>query len=325
VAGLSLRTRLAVVAVCLAAAGACVIGAAGYVLTKAYLVRQADRQLRSYAQQLASRPLTLYPNARLAPDATSIAGAAGRDFAVAVRDSAGALLMRAGPAVPSSAAGWVVISRPVRYSARRLLFAYGAQDSVVSVTSLNLPGQRASLGTLTAGVDLSAVSRQAAGRLLAWLAVTFAVLALLGGAIAWAIRRVLRPCARISAAAAGAAAGAPVRAMPDAGAGPEVGRIARSLTRALGRTADAGAALAESEAAATQRTARVREDVAAAGRQLRRHVSVLSGLAEYYRERAGHLARGDRDRVLQRVDDEAKRMIASLDQLDRQHERPSAG
>jgi hypothetical protein len=193
------RIRLLAVTAGLLATGAGVIGVAGVLAVRGSLLRQADQQLRGYADHLASRPFVVTPFSGVGPDAFGAITARTGGYGVDVLGSAGQLVLRTGldgrsgpviPPVPArttartgqlttvAAAGgspWRVIAEPVRYRARRIPFGYSAEDFALLVTGRARPGLA---GTLVVGVDLNDVGRAAGALALIWLAATgLAVLA----------------------------------------------------------------------------------------------------------------------------------------------------
>jgi HAMP domain-containing protein len=306
----SLPVRLAAAVFCLAAAGAGIIGAASHLTAQGYLMRQADQQLRSYAGGLTSRPFTLFPGFPLAPGAAS-PGGPGRSVSIEVRDSGGQLLVSAGPVTPpTSGAGWLKITEPIRYQPRHIPFAYGAED-----TSFSIAGETGTglAGTLVVGLDLAGVGRAVDRLTLTWLAVSGAALLLLACATAVVIRILLRPLGRMAETAAAVASGDLSSRMPVARA-RDVGNLGRTLNQALGQAELALTAAASSEAAARESTERMRQAVTDAGDRLRRPLSILAGLAGAYRERS-RLAADDPDRMISQMADEAARMDAVLENL----------
>jgi signal transduction histidine kinase len=269
----------------LTATGVAAVSLANQAAARGYLMRQADLQLRSYARQLTSRPFTVFPGTPLAPGTS---GASGSMLSVAVRDSTGQLLTRAGPPAPVRAASrgtWLVIIEPMHYQSRHIPFVYGAEDSSFSVTSAARPGSLA--GTLVIALDVASIG-QTTGRLARTdLAAGGLMLLLVACGAAWAIRRTVQPLAN----------------------------------HTLSRAEEALAAMAMSEAAARGRAERLRQTVADTGYELRRPLSVLRGLAGYYRENR-QLTPGDTDRLMKRVEEETARLQALVDQLSRPQPDP---
>jgi hypothetical protein len=293
-AGWPLLARVAAAVFCLVAVGGGAITVATHVVARNYLTRQADQQLRSYAEQLTSRPFTLFPGFRRAPGASGL-GATGSAIGVVVRSSDGQQLIGAGPATPpAGGGGWLELSEPVSYRAKHIPFVYGADDSSFSVTSKSSPGYA---GTLVIGLDLAGVGRSVDGLTLLSLQVTALATLLVTGGAAGVARMLLRPRA------------------PTAGA-----EAAAGLTAGLTAGDTAGAQVAAHDAAGPTAAA-----VAETCRQMRRPLSVLAGLAEYYRGRSG-LADDEAERVMRQVVDEAGRMAALVDELEaaaRDEPRPS--
>jgi hypothetical protein len=162
---------------CLAAGGAGIIGAASDLMARGYLMRQADQQLRGYADRLASRPFVATPLSAPAPGTRRPGGGA---FSIEVLGAAGQLVMRAGstvqpgPAIPAAGGriparagqlvtipaavggSWRVIAEPVHYRARRIPYAYSAEDFSLLITSTARPGLA---GTLVVGLDLGSTGQ----------------------------------------------------------------------------------------------------------------------------------------------------------------------
>jgi two-component system OmpR family sensor kinase len=309
----SLRARLAVAVFCTAAAGSGVITAAGHLVAQDYLTQQADQQLRSYVRLLTGRPFTVFPGSPVAPGASG-PGGPGRAVSIEVRDSAGQPLISAGTVIPPAGRGsWLKITEPVRYQARHIPFAYGAEDTSFSVTARTGTGLP---GTLVVGLDLASVGQAVHRLMITCLAVGGVVLLLVTFAAAGLAGILLLPLDRMAETAAGAAAGDLCRRMPAGKARGDIGRLARSLNRALSQAEQARNAAAASAADARESGERTCRAAADLSRELRRPLMVVAGLAGAYRERDGPGA-GDLDRAMARVADEAARIDAVLDNLPR--------
>jgi two-component system OmpR family sensor kinase len=337
---LSVQVRLVGAALCLVAAGAGIIGAASDLVARGYLMRQADQQLRGYADRLGSRPFTVTPISGLTPrpsgpGASGPGDFAGRGFSIEVRGAGGQLVMRAGPggqpgpAIPaawariparagqlvtvpavSGGGSWRVIAEPVRYRARRIPFAYSAEDFSLVITGTAGPGVA---GTLVVGLDLGSV-RTAIGRLTATcLAVSGVVILVVACLGVMAIRAILRPLTRMRETAEAIAAGELSRRAPDRARG-DAGGLARSLNTMLSQIEQAFNAGAVSEAAARRSGARMCGIIADTARELREPLSVIRGVAEYYRQR-GRLGASELDRMMRRLEGEAARVGALVDNL----------
>jgi hypothetical protein len=302
----SLRVRLVAVALCLLAAGTGIIVVAGVSVTRGHLTRQAGQQLRAYAGQLTSRPFQLTPFSRSTPGAPELSdpGAGTGGVSVEVRGSGGQLVMRAGPAQAAgpdlqAAAGQVLASRgepaavrparrgsylaiaqPIRYRAHRIPYAYSAEDFALDVTS---PAGTGSPGTLVVSVSLAPIGQATDHLAVILLATSGLVLLATGCLAAWVIGGTLRP-----------------------------DRMAPELSAVAARLGQLRAPAGGPQPAASQVAEQKRQAIAAAGRELRKPLSVLGGLTEYYRHR-DQLTAGEFGRLLDRVADEAARMDAILD------------
>jgi hypothetical protein len=202
-----LTVRLAAAAVCLLALGAAVLTGVGGLVARGYLMGQADQRLRAYADSLTGHPFEVNPLGGLSPG--TLAGGA---FSIEVRGPGGQLVLRAAPGsrparalprvagragqlVTATAAGgdsWRLITEPIRYQARRILFAYSPQDFSLLVTG---HGRAGVAGTLVVGTDLAGIG-QAAGRMVTTgLAVSGAAVLLAACLGALLIRALSRPSA----------------------------------------------------------------------------------------------------------------------------------
>jgi HAMP domain-containing protein len=307
----SLGVRLAALAVCLVAAGAGAITAAGHLVARNYLVQQADQQLRSYTGLLTSRPFTVFPGFRTAPGASGLGGA-GQALSIEVCASGGLVLINAGPAVPPAGGrSWLTITEPIHYQARHIPFVYGAEDTSFSVTGTASPGLA---GTLRVGVDLASIGPAVDRLTIIGLAMSGIVLLLITGAAAGVIRVLLRPVARMAQAADAVAAGDLSARMPLRGAHGDVGRLARSLNQTLSQAEQTLSATALAETAARDSSERMRRVIASTASNLRRPASILAGLAQYHRER-GQPGSDDPDGLIRQLAEQASRMELLVDDL----------
>lgn len=288
-AGVPLRVRLVAVACCAAAAGAVVMGLACSQAARSGLMSQADQQLRAYTEQLTSHPFTAMP-AGPGPG-----GAASAAFLIEVVSGNQLVIVtgadgRPGPALAGNplragqlavvrasrgAGSWLVVAQPVHYSARRIMFTYGSDDYFLQVTSTSRPGTD---GTLMVGLDLRSVSQAITKITVTVVAVSVAAVLFVAFAGLAVNRAMLRPLSRAETMAAG---------VQDARLSAEAARKSGDRMRGL---------------------------LAGACRDLRRPVSVVSGCAEYYRQR-GPLTGAQLDRMMSRISDEAARIDAIIDDL----------
>ncbi len=329
---LSLQVRLVVTALCLAAGGAGIIGAASDLMARGYLMRQADQQLRGYADRLASRPFVATPLSAPAPGTRRPGGGA---FSIEVLGAAGQLVMRAGstvqpgPAIPAAGGriparagqlvtipaavggSWRVIAEPVHYRARRIPYAYSAEDFSLLITSTARPGLA---GTLVVGLDLGSTGQAIHRLTITCLTVSGVVLLVVGCLSAALIRAALRPLTRARETAEAIAAGELSRRVPDRDPRGGDGRLARSLNEMLSQVEHAFSASAESEATARESAARMRQIVADAAHELRAPLSVIHGLAQHHRQR-GQVSAAELDRIIRRLEDETARISVAVGNL----------
>ncbi len=333
----SLTVRLAAVAVCLLAAGAAIMVVAGSLATRDALVRQAGQQLRSYAGQLARYPFLLTPLSRTGPGPPGLSGLAGTgtgNLSVEVRSAAGQLVLRAGPGrqagpgLTASAvrvlagrreAGTVRVSRgggllavavPVHYRAHHIPYAYSAEDFTLDVTG---PAARGSPGTLLVSLSLAGVGR-AANRLAVIMLALSGLVVLPAGWLAGGIARaVLRPLTRLADRAEGIAAGQPPAGCPPS----RPVRAAPALDAALSRLEQARDPGLQAGPPGWRAAERQRQAIEDTGRALRRPLSVLGGLAGYYRHGGVQPGAAGYDRLLARVAEETARMGTVIGALER--------
>ncbi len=148
------------------------------------------------------------------------------------------------------------------------------------------------------------------------------------------VRASLRPLTDIEETAEAIAAGDLSRRVPDWDPRTEVGRLGRSLNTMLSQIESSFEARARSEAAARRSEERMRQFVADASHELRTPLTAMRGYAEYYRQRGGvrdddagpatngtgqgggsRLNREDLDRIMQRVEQEARRMGVLVEEM----------
>jgi two-component system, OmpR family, sensor kinase len=320
-AGVPLRVRLAAVACCAAAAGAAVMGLACSQAARSGLMSQADQQLRAYADQLTSHPFAAMP-AGPGPG-----GAASGEFVIEVV-SANQLVMvtgadgRPGPALSgirlrggqlavvrasSGGGGWLVVSQPVHYTAKRILFTYGSDGYFLHVTSTSRPGTD---GTLMVGLDLGSVGHASAEITLTVAAVSAAAVLVIGLAGLAVNRVLLRPLAQAQAIAAAVAPHDLARQVPDGAPGSLAGGLAQSVNRLLSEMEDARM----SADAARKSSDQMCSALVGACRELRQRISVVRGCAEYY-ELTEPRTNRQLDRLMSRIAGEAARINTIIDDL----------
>ncbi|GAB3986684.1 sensory box histidine kinase PhoR [Actinoallomurus acanthiterrae] len=292
-----IATMLALVVLALIAVGVVSVSAMRY-----YLVRKADDQLH----QTAGRAVAAAVSGKHLP------GPIGRSV-VQVRDAQGQIREKSpppflGPAPPDPAVpddpAWLDqhAQRPVTVGAVR----GDTRWRVYVVPATN--------GYIVVGTDLTDVGHTM-GRLVGVeLIVGSVVLVLVAGLGIAIVRASLRSLERIEHTAAAIATGDLSRRVPDADPRTEVGRLGDALNGMLAQIESAFHAQARSEATARESEERMRRFVADASHELRTPLSVIRGFAEYYRQR-DDVDRAELDKLIGRVEDEAVRMGALVDDL----------
>jgi hypothetical protein len=286
-------------------------------------------------------------------------------FSIELRGPGGQLLVSAGPgtrpglALPKPFApvpartgvlrtvagvggSYLVIAEPVRFTARRLVFAYGANDfAITGGARTSQPGQSGragqagQAGTLVVGMRLARIYQPAGRLILLAVAVSAAAIVIVGG-LAWAaIRLILRPVTRAARTADAGAAGMtgngsglvnPVAEQQAGDLAGSAGGLAAGLAgSAAGLAGSLNTSLSELDSqfttsvhaeaaarAATEQLAARLESVAGA---LRRPISLLHGRAEHWAHGDGR-RNGDPDRALTQIEAQVAGAEAVLDELD---------
>jgi two-component system, OmpR family, sensor kinase len=170
-------------------------------------------------------------------------------------------------------------------------------------------------GTLYAATSLSEVDRTVGQLLLVEVVGGLAALVLLGGLGYLVVRRSLRPLGQVETTAEQIAAGdLSLRVPTEPDPRTEVGRLSAALNTMLGQIETAFRAREESETAARASEERMRRFVADASHELRTPLTSIRGFAELYRQGAAPDP-SDIDRVMRRIEDQAKRMGILVEDL----------
>ena len=126
-------------------------------------------------------------------------------------------------------------------------------------------------------------------------------------------RALLRPITQAERTLTTAAAGQLSRRAPERRGG-DAGRLAVSLNAMLDQLEHAFRSRAAAEEAARRSREQLYRDIADAGHQLRKPLSIVRGVADAYR-RSGPVSAGELDRMMRRVADETEHMAALADAL----------
>jgi hypothetical protein len=328
-AGLPLWLKLAGAVVCLAGTGLAVLGVAGALAFRGYLIRQTDQQVRAGAGQLAGRSFIVGPTG--GPELSGpgdlvlqVLGSDGQRLEVAGPGAGDGPLVAADPhwitahtgePVTVTARGgqsWRVLLEPVRYQTKYFVPSeYGANNYSVADASRATAGQP---GTLVVGTTLAAVGQRVARLSAVELGAGAAALILLAGLVAAVTRGSMSRLREVEELAFAAARGQWSRRLAPRQLGPEASGIARSLNQALGAAEETSRAHEAAQARHTAAVARLSERLAEAGRQLRGPLSVINGLARHHTRRTA-VTPEEADRTMRRVLDETTRMARTIDGL----------
>jgi two-component system, OmpR family, sensor kinase len=346
---MSLRARLIIGVVALAAVGLLVLGAATYAALRDFEVDRIDARA-SAAVRPAARALrdagvipVVVPRARRGgpppggrePPSAGPGGPAGRgrgaggrpppDLPPAgtyaqQRDASGKVLDGMFLYLPESdpePQGPTLPSK-LALNEHQTINSRGTHYRVHAAPTPELPSQ-----TTVVAVPFTEVDDTLNRLLLIEGLVIAAVLAALGATAWWIVRLGLRPLDRIGEVAGAIAAGDLSRRVEPAEARTEVGRLGLSLNAMLGRL----------EAAFSERRAsedRLRRFLADASHELRTPLASIRGYAELFR--IGAAAKpADLEKAMTRIEDESARMgllvedllaLARLDEVREQHREP---
>ena len=305
---MSLRARLAILAVALVAIGLAVAGFATHRFLSDFLVDRVDAQLES------ARPFAL--GAVLEPDLRPGPGSGPGPFTLpygtyaAVFDDEGEEL--GSVSVPEQTnVSPPDLSGALPTDERAIHFTANAEDGSLTyralVTSIDaVPGTDQGV-TLVVAIPLSDVAATLRQLVIVELLVGIAVLVLVGALALWLVRIGLRPLEGIGETAGAIAAGDLTQRVEPADERTEVGRLGLSLN----------AMLVQIEAAFEERRAseaRLRRFVADASHELRTPLTSIRGYAELFRRGAGSRPE-DLEKSMKRIEAEASRMGVLVDDL----------
>jgi two-component system, OmpR family, sensor kinase len=307
-ASASLRTRVLATTCLVVAAALAVMGTAGTILLRGYLIGRADSQLREFAAG-ATRfhpPLAVpghsldaqrpeLPSAFLVEvvsddghvDRVLRAPLGGQDSGPFLQVPAGQLKATSSPfSVQAGAHSWRVL----------VMSRSGGQFTVVGVSLDNV---------------LPVVSRL-------MLIESLTALAALGLLIVIGARLVsgsLRPLDDIERTAVSIAEGDLSRRVRGYRLGTEVGRLSAALNAMLGHIETAYRAREEGEAKAQDSQQQMRRFVADASHELRTPLTSIRGFADFYAQHDDDVDRETTDRLMNRIRQEAVRMAALVDDM----------
>jgi two-component system OmpR family sensor kinase len=315
---MSLRARLMLGLLALAAVGLVIVDAVSYTQLRSYLLDRADHQAqaalpvvvnalgrpgRGGAERRLPAPLPFPPPTERGSQPVIPPGVFGevRGPGGKVIEKTPRLLLGAGarkPRLPPN----IPIS-PSRASPRTFTAPAPGRGSDYVVAAAGLPGER----TIIAAVSLEDVNQTLAHVRLVGGIVTGAVLAALAALAWWVIRVGLSPLRRMEQTAGAIAAGDLSARVETTDERTEVGRLGIALNAMLGQIETAFAARAASED-------RMRRFLADASHELRTPLTSIRGYAEAFR--LGPARDPDQlERAMTRIEDESARMGVLVDDL----------
>jgi two-component system OmpR family sensor kinase len=305
----SLRARLLITTLLIAAAGLVVADVTTYRFLSSFLVHRVDEQLVA-ARESAAHALSVEarfgrsappPDVQV-PDGTyaQVRDAAGRTV-IPWRCFCYGMTTPSPPSLPAVLPGSTGSSRSVRTFSTSPV-AGGSPHYRVLATALVPDG-----GTLVVAIPLTDVVATLHRLLFLEVVVSVAVLAVLGGLSLWLVRLGLRPLEGMGETAGAIAAGDLSRRVEPCDERTEVGRLGMALN----------AMLAQIEAAFEERRAseqRLRRFVADASHELRTPLTSIRGYAELFR-RGADTHPEDLAKSMERIEAEASRMGVMVDDL----------
>jgi two-component system, OmpR family, sensor kinase len=320
---MSLRARLMLGLLALAAVGLVIVDVVSYTQLRSYLLDRVDQQVEAALpavprvvmlaqpgrrQLRGERRIEQFPVPAPPPGLEEASPQLPTGFFAEVRGSRGKLLgqtppiLRRGagkPELPQHLAVSPSLSSPRIFTSKA-----AGSGSDYRVAAGRVPGVG---GTVVAAVSLEDVNQTLSHLRLVGGIVTAAVLAALAALAWWVIRVGLRPLQRMEQTAGAIAAGDLSARVESTDERTEVGRLGTALNAMLGQIERAFAARAESED-------RMRRFLADASHELRTPLTSIRGYAEAFR--LGPARDPERlEQAMSRIEEEAGRMGVLVDDL----------
>lgn len=315
---MTLRLRLILTLVGLAAAGLVIVAVATHTLLEEYLVDRVDQQL-SVARLAAGVALRTGMGDMMDGDGMEMPGGrrnAGRALLPPgtygeLRNSSGETLGAVTFAYGTGDSGRPDLpddlndtARDERGDALFTVDARGGGESSFRVLMTPIGGTD---GDLIVAIPLTEVDQTLTRVLWIEIIATIAALTALGGTTWWLVRRELRPLDRMATTAGEIAAGDLSQRVGPADGITEVGRLGLALNEMLAQIERAFAAQEASEQ-------RLRRFLADASHELRTPLTSIRGYAELFRRGADERPE-DLAVSMRRIEDEARRMGVLVDDL----------
>jgi two-component system, OmpR family, sensor kinase len=314
----SLRARVLLTTCLVVAVALTVMGFAGTVLFRHYLMDRTDAQLQSFASNSARfRSLPAHPPPEPPAQAQARSGdpALPSAFLVEVVSSAGHIER----VIRTGLHGEVEDPLP-QVPAGDLRSASDAVSTPVTVVSgshswraLVLPRPDKQYTVVAVSLDnvLPAVARLTLIDFLAGL-VALVLLMVFGF---WLVSASLAPLRGIERTAESIAGGDLSRRVPPAPLRTEIGRLSSAFNTMLGQVETAYRARADGEQRAQLSEERMRRFIADASHELRTPLTSIRGFADFYAQRGDEAGKEETKRMMSRIRSEAERMSALVDDL----------
>jgi two-component system, OmpR family, sensor kinase len=177
------------------------------------------------------------------------------------------------------------------------------------------PAQHSPGDYLVLGENLGALKETVNRLVLIEVTAGLAALAALAVACYWLVRLSIRPLRMVEMTAEKIAAGDLSRRVPDRGTRTEIGRLGTAVNGMLGRIENALGLQAASEATARASASQLRRFAADASHELRTPITTIRGYAEMYRQQRATMSGAEADRLVGRIEDQARRMGGLVDDL----------
>jgi two-component system OmpR family sensor kinase len=177
------------------------------------------------------------------------------------------------------------------------------------------PAERSPGDYLVLGENLGALNETVNRLVLIEATAGITALAALAVACYWLVRLSIRPLRLVEATAEKIAAGDLSRRVPDRGTRTEIGRLGTAVNGMLGRIETALGHQAASEAQARASASQLRRFAADASHELRTPITTIRGYAEMYRQQRATMPGAEADRLVGRIEDQARRMGGLVDDL----------
>jgi two-component system OmpR family sensor kinase len=311
----TLRARLVVALVVLAAVGLTAVGAASVWLLQRSLIARVDEQLMGVGREwlrpaaLRPRPGDFFGGVRPGPDGGP---RVPTDFRIVLLNNQGEQVNSFGRPADEGGPALPLLDRSAVHERGGLPFTVPdtSGDGRWRVRALAGDGSPRTAGpnrTAVVAMSLDTVDATVDRLLVIELAVGVLVLAGLGGLTWWVVRVGIRPLTRIEQTAEAIAGGDLDRRVEGADQRTETGRVATALNTMVGRL---GAALRQR----TESEGRLRRFVGDASHELRTPLTSIRGFAELYRK-GGARSKADVDRMMGQIETEAVRMGRLVDDL----------